>query len=901
MPDATWRRYLRFWRPNVAADIDDELRFHFTERIDALVAAGVTRAEARRQVEREFGDVLATKRGLRAIDERVMATRRRANRFDRWWQDLAYSARGLRRTPGVTLTVIVTLALGIGLNATLFSLLDRVFLRPPSGVAQPDGVRRLYWTGRGMGNETLALPHFAIPTIDAICEATSSTAAITMYRVDRLALGEDPGDPKAVVARTGPGYFALLGVHPGYGRFFSPEEERLDVSSPLAVVSAAFWSRRVGGSPADAIGQSIVLEKQRYTVIGVAPSGFAGPDLDAVDVWLPLGTFDGWGARVPGQPPWYQEPRMLAFQILARPRAGVSSAQLEAAAGVGANRALASASRRPTKVLSGPLLAARGPETRDQSVAIAERLGGVALIVLLIACANVANLLIVRSLGRGREFAIRAALGIDRRGIARLVLLETLLLSAAAGIVALVVATWSGTALRVLLFPDVSWRADRFDWRVALFSLAAALTAGLLAGLAPAAQSSGADVSEMLKTGGRTAGRPRGRLRAGLIVAQSALSMVLLVGAALFVRSLHAVRGLDLGYDVQRLVFVSLHFDSRDRDVIEARRAAGLPIVAARLASFPGVEKVALSSLTPMYDIGITSVFYASGDTLPRGDDGIPSISGVSPEFFAATGIHLRRGRLLEPADAASTPRVAVVNETFARTTWPHESAIGQCLRLGKPTSPCLAVVGVVEDARRSQLIEQPTRQLYVAAPRTGDYAAGTLIIRVPPSRAAALDVAARRAVAAAIPGARAEVLRMADVLAPQYRPWQLGASLFTVFGLLALLIAAVGIFSVVSHDVGQRRRELGVRVALGASVADVVRLVLGGGVRVVAFGVVVGVVAAVAASRLIASLLYGVAPRDPVVLSGVAVVLLAVAGLASALPAWRASRADPMDALRVD
>jgi predicted permease len=511
-------------------------------------------------------------------------------------------------------------------------------------------------------------------------------------------------------------------------------------------------------------------------------------------------------------------------------------------------------------------------------------------------------LLIVRAVARGREFAIRAALGIDRRGIARLLLLESLVLSLAAGVVALVVTSWSGAALRSMLFSNVSWPVTPFDWRVAGFTIGVALLTGVAAGLAPVIQARRADVSQMLKTGSHAAGRPRRRLRAILVIAQSALSLVLLVGAALFVRSLHAVHAIDLGYDVQRLVFVSAAFESRDYPANVARAAATMPLLASRLALVSGVEKVALSSDLPMYGLSITHVYDVNGDSIARATDGLPTVTGVSTDYFAATGIRLRRGRLLVPADAAdSGARVAVVNETTARETWPLGNPLGECLRLGKRTAPCVTVVGVVEDSKRLQLIESPARRIYIPAPRRGDYVAATAIVRVPPSRAAAVEVAARRELPSVIPGAKPNVLRMADVLAPQYRPWQLGAMLFSIFGLLALLIAAVGIFSVVSHDVGQRRRELGVRIALGASVADVVRLVLGGGVRVVAMGVIVGVLIAAATSKLIASILYGVAPRDPVVFSAVALVLLAVAALASALPAWRASRADPMDVLRSD
>jgi predicted permease len=455
--------------------------------------------------------------------------------------------------------------------------------------------------------------------------------------------------------------------------------------------------------------------------------------------------------------------------------------------------------------------------------------------------------------------------------------------------------------LQEVLFWNVSWAPAGFDWRVAAFTLAVALCTGLAAGLAPVIQARRADVSQMLKTGSHAGGRPRRRLRAALVIVQSALSVVLLVGAALFVRSLHAVRSIDLGFDVQQLVFVTPAFETHDPQTEPARIAAGLPALASRLAVVPGVEQVALSSIQPMYALSITTVFYANGDSLPRAEDGLPTVMGVSPEYFATTGLRLRQGRLLDRGDVADSARIAVVNETMAHSSWPHDNPVGQCIRLGRATTPCVTIVGVVEDAKRIELLEPPARILYIPAPRQGDYAANTVVVRVPPSRAAAVDAEARREMPAAIPGSKASVIRMADVLAPQYRPWQLGALLFSIFGLLALLIAAVGIFSVVAHDVGQRRRELGVRVALGATVADVVRLVLAGGVRVVALGVVVGVLVAAVASKLIASVLYGVTPRDPAVLAGVAVALLAVAALASALPAWRASRADPMEALRVD
>ena len=896
MGEAKWRRYLRFWRTSVDADVDDELRFHFAERIEELVASGVPAGEARAIAEREFGDVSEVRHRLREIDHRVQVARGRRDRFEAWRQDVAYSARRLRSAPGLSIVVIVTLALGIGINATLFSILDRVFLRMPAGITNPEQVHRLYWTGRGTNDQSIAIGQFSIPLADALSDAVRGMAATTVYRYDTRHLG-DESQPTTMVGEAGSGYFQLLGVRPAFGRFFVPDEERVDVIAPVAVVGEEFWEHRFGGSPADALGQTIVLDKRRFTIIGVAPREFTGTDLDAVDVWIPLGaltafeTFEVSGSATP----WYRSRSRYGFLFLARTEPIVSDAQLEAAATLAVRRAFADDKWRSNSLaLTGPLLTARGPEVREQEVSISMRLGGVALIVLLIACANVANLLLARSVQRRREIAVRLALGIGRGGIVRLFLAESVLLAFAAGVAALAASSWSGGLLRRVLFPDVHWGAGIVDWRVAAFTLLVTVMTGIVAGLAPAVRSSRTDVAQSLKTRGREGGAHRARTRALLVVAQTALSTVLLVGAALFVKSLHAIHELDLGYDVQRLVFVSVRSSGR-----AGPADRGLQDLAARIARVPGVERVALSSDRPMYDIPFSDVFYSNGDSLPEWSDGAPSVTGVSATFFATAGLRIVRGRGLTDHDHEEG--VAVANKTLARATWPREDALGKCLRLDKPTGSCVRIVGIVEDARRSSLIEKPVRQLYLPLRDSGSYSAATVIVRVPPARAAAVEIAAQREIPRLYPGGEARVLRLGQLLAPQYRPWELGATLFSILGGLALVLAAIGVFSTLSHDVGQRRHELGVRVALGAGIADIVRLVLGNGVRVVVAGALLGSLLAVLASRLIASLLYGVAPRDPTVLATVVAVLLVVAMAASAVPAWRASRADPMDALRAE
>ncbi|HKN66152.1 MAG TPA: ADOP family duplicated permease [Gemmatimonadaceae bacterium] len=901
MAEAKWRRYLRFWRSEIDADLDDELRFHFEQRIETLVASGLARDEAQQQALREFGEIGVVKQDIREIDRRVYRARQRAHRWENWRQDFGYATRSLLRAPGLSATIVVTLALGIGVNAMLFSLLDRLFLQTPPGVSNPAEVTRLYWQAGEQRAASFAVAAFSIPVVDAISENVRGIGATTVYQQDWQRFGNEE-EPKTVVTMAGARYFEVVGVRPAFGRFFSAEEDRIDVPSPVAVVSESFWRRRFGESPANAIGQRISLNRRQLTVIGVVPSDFTGVDLNASDVWVPLGMLamlSPMGQRGNG-PPWYRLRQLYGFQLLVRAPL-MPQGRLEAAATVAARRAFGDAPEgRNVRVLSGSVVAARGPGRLEQEASIAIRLGGVAVMVLLIACANVANLLLARAIRRRREIAIRSALGITRAGIVKLLLAESTVLAVAAGVAAMLIAGWAGSLLRHFLFPAIHWASGVIDWRVAIFTALVTLGTGVAAGLTAALRASRTDISQTLKTGGREGSIRGSRLRAVLLTVQVALSMVLLVGAVLFVKSLYAVRALDLGYDAERLVTLAPHYDEGDRKAHEIVLQTGLPELAARLAPLPGVEGVALASMSPMYGFSFSAAFYASGDTLPKWSDGVPNVTAVSPEYFATVGLRLVRGRNLTQSDVR-TGGVAIVNNTLARSAWPHAEAIGQCLRIGKPSAPCVTVIGVVADARRSDVVEEPVRQVYLPIPRSGDYAPGYVIIRVAPDQAARIELVARKEAAAIFPGAEVSLIRLSDVLAPQYRPWELGATLFTVFGLLALLVTAVGVFSSLSHDVSQRRHELGVRAALGASLADIVGLVVGQGIRVVGVGALLGLLLALVGSRLVASLLYGVAPRDPWSIAIVVVILILVAAVASSIPAWRASRADPLEALRAD
>ena len=888
-----WRRYLVFWRPSVRRDIDAELRFHFDARIDELIALGIDPGAAHEQAFEEFGDVAAVRRDLRTIGERMARRRQRGEWLAGLRQDVVYAARSLRASPIVTGTIVLTLALGIGVNTAMFSLIDIIFLRQPAGVVHPEQVHRLY-TQRWFAHRTEAVfwPGFDYPHYSAVVSALGDRGRAAIYsHPERIKIARGDDAPLASTVYASAGYFDLLGVRPALGRFYTAGDDQFGNGAHVAVVSDAFWRRELGGQ-AGAIGSTISLGKNKYSVIGVAPRDFTGIDLDAVDVWVPIATYERWPER------WWTSNTVNGFQIIMR---------LGESAGIDAvNTRLTQAFREPQLYRAkadtasvarlGPLIAARGPGERDQEVRIATRIVGVTVIVLLIACANVVNLLLARTVRRRREIAVRLAMGISRARLIRLLLAESVLLAAVAGAAAVVAAAWGGALLRGLLLPDVQWASTPLHWRVLAFTLVVAMIVGILAGLIPALQSSDPELTRALKAGSREGSPQRSRLRSTLVAAQAALSVLLLVGAALFVKSLRNVHRLDLGYTADQLVFAELRFDG-ENDARDNQLAATLGELAVRLRAAPGVERVALSADRPMWSLHFLTYF---ADGFIGANKPSATYLAVSPEFFNASGTRIRKGNGLSGISGA---REVVLNEAFANALWPGQNALGRCLRFTREDAPCYVVTGVAANAREGSVVEDPRPQFYLSLGNVPDrrMTAGTIIVRAKPGAVQPVMNEIRRTLQGALPGGTPRIARMSDVLEPQYRPWRLGATLFTVFGMLALVVAAIGIYSSVSYGVSQRVHEFGVRVALGARTSDVIQHVVGQGVRTVAFGIALGVVLTLAAGRLVASLLYGVSPADPVAMVAVVLLLLGVSIVAALSPAWRAARVDPMTALRTD
>jgi len=811
--------------------------------------------------------------------------------------DIRQAVRQLTRKPGLSLAIVATLALGIGVNAAVFGVVDLLFLRPPAVVRAPDSITRLYVrrTDPFFGLQTSASTNF--PWFAELRDAGVFDRAAAVY-ASPMSLGRGPDARRATVAAVSHEYFPLLGVSAARGRVFGPDEDRPG-GERVAVLSDAYWRSHFGGDTA-IIGRPLALGAGIATVIGVTPRGFGGLDLEPVDLWIPINdVFDNGitrDARTSRGWVW--------MSIVARLRTGQRA---EAAAGQATavyRRAMSgrSAAESTATVLLGPVQQARGPEASSES-RVSAWIALVAALVLLIACANVANLLLVNAVTRRREMAVRVGLGAGRPRLIRMLLAESLVLAGVGGAAALLLASWVGSAVRAGLVPDLPADLPVVDTRVLLFTGIAVLVTAVLAGLVPALQASRIDVAQSLKAGGHGSIAHGSRTRTTLLVAQVALTIVLLAGAGLFVRSLRNVQHIDLGFDADRVLEASV--DLNAAGIRDHEADATYLRMLDRIGRLPGVAGAAATM--SLFDWGWAVTLRAEGrDSVPRLPTGGPYINVVTPGYFAVLGMPLTRGRGFTDGDVAGAGRVAVINATMARQLWPERDAVGRCLYIGTDTTTtCTEVVGIVGDAKRGSVTESPNMLYYVPLAQFTDTIFGSeivhgLVVRSR-TRAGAVVDAVRREMQASGDLPYASVTTLADRVAPQYRSWRLGSEAFSAFGALALFIAALGIFAVVSYGVQQRTQEIGVRMALGARPAGILRLVLGQGLRAVLSGVVVGAAGAVALGRGMAALLFGVSAADPLVLGGVAAVLIAVAVMAAWLPARRAAAVDPMIALRVE
>lgn len=869
-------------------DLAEEMRMH--EELDAM------RQQDPHGARRRMGNRTIHKEDTRA------ATWLRW--FDLFRQDTGYAWRSIRRTPGATATIVVTLALGIGVNAATFSVLDQIFLRDPAGVVDPGGIRRIWMKHTRTGSA----PNFygqpmSFPQYKVMADAWGAPAQMAVMTSNGgFHLGGTRAGYSSGILFTSANYFTLLGLKPAMGRFYTDAESRPGVVTQAVVVSYRYWKAHLGGD-SQIIGKRIKLDTLEYTVLGVAPEGFNGISIETTEVWAPLGALPRADLPHADAPSIWDSPRYLVFFTFARVRDGMNLADFERRATVALRAAdkQVNGARADTlsDVRTASIIQARGPESPRQEELIATRLQGVALIVLIIACANVVNLLLARAVNRRREIAVRLALGISRRRLIRLITIESVVLALIASVAALLTAWWGGSVLRSQLMLGTDFAQPAMHAHVVGATIVVALGCGVVAGVIPAVQFSRPQLTADLKDGARSGTRHRSRLRDGLVIAQAALSVMLLVGAALFMRSLQNVEGIDIGFDARQILYGNVAFEPGQAPPLAGLVATSRD-VAERLRTRPGIDVVARAGLTPMRGFSFWT-FYWGSDSSGSLTKQFPLAFAVSPEFFSATGMHMLRGTVFH--DGLTGASEVVINDAAAKVLWPQGDALGQCIRFKASDAPCTTVTGVVSNATIGNIIEQSPPQLYLplGTPLTKDMDGGLLIVRTKKGAEAAATREMIALLRQAFPAAEPIIGSMTEDLDPKYRPWRLGAQLFTGVGVLALLVALVGIYSTVAYGVGQRRHEFGVRVALGARLGDVLNQVVGEGVRVVLAGVVLGVVLTFLTSRLVASLLYGVEPNDVSALILAASTLLLVAIVATLVPAWRAAKADPVQALRGD
>jgi len=797
--------------------------------------------------------------------------------------------------------VVVTLALAIGANATMFGIVDRLLLRGPGHVRDAGRVRRVYAVTASRGARPMVQSAFGYVTYTDLRDGAAGLSGVAAYSDEEVesGRGSDARLIRAVYATWS--FFSLLGAEPAAGRFFRADEDRPPSGERVAVLDHGYWRRQYGSDPG-VIGRQIELGGVGYAVVGIAPPGFTGVDLRPVDVWLPM------SVRPPIGPDWPTTRHAKWLGVIVRLGPGVGTEQASAAATLAHRRASAGTPDAGASLELLPISRGNTGEERPEA-SVSRWLVGVAAIVLLVACANVANLLLARATRRRREVAVRLALGAGRMRLVRLLLSESVVLALAGGVAALAVAYCGGPLLRAILLPDVAFGGWPIDSRVLAFTALAALGTGVFAGLVPALEASRPDLSASLKAGSREGGAARSRLPGRLVIGQTALAFVLLVGAVLFAGSLRRVRALDLGIEPSRVLTGSIAWpriaaDARPEDATleRSRRSAVLDDALERLRARPWVEHASLAIGTPFQASLGVDLRVPGLDSIPELPGGGPYVTVVSHDYFATVGTALVRGRVFTPADRAGTERVVIVNEAMAQALWPAREALGRCLVIFSESTPCARVVGVVRTAHRWRLQEPPAMQYYIPLGQEVGIGGWQLLVRPRgdhPERAVELVRRELWGIQPDLP--YAYVRLMQERLDGQVRPWRLGASLFSLFGLLALLVTAVGLYSVIAYLVEQRNREFAVRIALGARPGDVFGQTLRRGLAPALLGLPVGLAIALVAGRFVQPLLFQTSTRDVRILGLVALVLLLVSALAALVPAVRATRVDPVVALQAE
>ena len=895
MPPSGVRRAFRLpvSSGQIARDLEDEVAFHVAMRVQALERTGLSHEDAIAEARRKFGDVQDLHDYCVAIEVPHMQRALFRERMFSAWQDLRFALRQCRRSPGFAIIASLTLALGVGATTAIFSVVDGVILKPlpfnhPQQLVQLWGIDA---NGRHL--------HFADPTFDHLLAENHTLSAAAEYNTSDMSFSANGTASRVTAAGVSKDFFRVLDVRPELGRAFAPEDQ--EKGAPMVVViSHALWIRLFGGSPS-VIGTTVKSGQTPITIIGVLPAGVEFPA--GADAWYPREPF--------GENTSYTAHN---WNVIARVR----------------DRLTTQAATRDVSMVLRRLHAAVGEATwtfdgtaiplRDQIIGSVKVLLllilGASGVLLLIACANVANLLIARMAVRESEIAVRVAIGAGRARIAQQLLIETSLL-AAVGCLGGIVIAWAGMRTLLVLRPALIPRVGELslDWRVLAFAVALSAATAVSLALVAAWRGTAGDLRAALSQSQRTQGGGGAsyRVRGSLVVVQLAMTVVLLIGAGLLARSFVGLMRIDPGFRTHGMVVAATIFDEpRDSDYV-GRRAVYYQQLAERALAIPGVTGVGISDAPPFSNGSSNGTFLmldnAGIKPVPselealfndKSRTGYATYRTATGGYFKAMGIQLLAGRVFEATDRAGAPEVAVINAALAHKQWPNGDAIGKVIEFGNIDGDLtpITIVGIVGDTREEDLAADPLPAVYVDFDQRPDNSDQMYVIM-----AAAREGSTIAAARAAFAGVRADVpmrfLTVEDIIGRSVDSQRFMLLLVGVFGAVALLLATLGVYSVISYLVAQRGREISIRVALGASAPQIVGLVLKQGVVLSIVGAVIGGVAALAATRVLKKLLYQVSTTDPVAFVSVVLVLCGVALVASYLPARRAARFEPMDVLR--
>ena len=876
----------RFSRQRIYNGLSDEIRQHLEEKIEERVAAGMSKREATAAARREFGNVTLVEQDSREVWQWPS--------IESFFADVRYALRTLRKNPGFTAVAVLTLALGIGANTAMFSVVEGVLLAPLP-YFQPDRLVMVLESNLRFPQDSISYPNFLDWQRDSRSFQRMAAYAWQGYNLT------NPGTPEHLDGKNiSSGFFSTLGVELTLGREFSPQEDHRG-GAPVVIISNRLWRSRFGSSR-QALGKTLTLDGADYTIVGVLPPGFRFGDQIAA-VYIPLGQCNPLILADRGA-------HAMASVARLEPGLTISQAQAEMTTIQDHLDQLYPDANRGTGTTLVPL---KQIFVGDVSATLLLLLGAVGF-VLLIASANVANLLLARSTARKREFAIRSALGASRGRIVRQLITESMLLSLAGGALGALLAI-GGVHPLLAAVPGSLPRSESIGVNapVLWFTLAVSLVVGILFGLAPAFRSSKTDVQASLKEGGRGSTNAHHRAQSSLLIVQMALTLVLLVGAGLLLRTIRHLWGSNPGFDTQHVIAFKVGVSPSLTKTAPATRIAYQQLID-RIRSIPGVQAADYTDLVPLSGRDADMPFWI-GSQKPASLQDAPRLLGflTGPDYFRTMGIPLLRGRLFGAEDTTKSPCVVIIDSVFTHMYFPDSDPIGQTLTFAfTPVGPCriIGVVGHVKHWGLGGPNGGTQNEMYFPLHQDPDpwvapnYADLTVVIRTPLDAATVMP-----AIKSAIYAAGGEqpvynVQTMQEIVSRSMSSQRFPLILLGTFAALALLLASVGIYGVISYSVSQRIHEIGIRMALGAEKRNVFRMVIGHGLRLALIGLAIGAIAALVLTRVLSSfshLLYGVGTNDPVTFIAVSLVLAGVAVLACYIPARRATRVDPMVALRYE